>query len=129
PPLPLLTKMAKDTTDTTTTTDRKNRGSFIGRLFRGQLLSSDFFARNWLAVLITIVVLLLYITNKYTSLTNLEKIDALQSRLEIIRNEKAHERSRFMGRIRETSMQQVVDSLHLNLKVQTQPPYRIPAEK
>ena len=121
--------MAKDTTDTTTTTDRKNRGSFIGRLFRGQLLSSDFFARNWLAVLITIVVLLLYITNKYTSLTNLEKIDALQSRLEIIRNEKAHERSRFMGRIRETSMQQVVDSLHLNLKVQTQPPYRIPAEK
>ncbi|MDE5786707.1 MAG: hypothetical protein K2H98_09260 [Duncaniella sp.] len=114
---------------TGTSNDHKPRGSFIARLFRGQLLSSDFFARNWLAVLITIVVLLLYITNKYTSLTNLEKIDALQSRLEIIRNEKAHERSRFMGRIRETSMQQVVDSLHLNLKVQTQPPYKIPAEK
>lgn len=109
--------------------DHKPRGSFISRLFRGQLLSSDFFARNWLAVLITIVVLLLYITNKYTSLTNLEKIDALENRLEIIRNEKAHERSKFMGRIRETSMQQVVDSLHLDLKVQTQPPYIIPAEK
>ena len=102
------------TANSTTTSERKTRGSFIVRLFRGQILSSDFFAR---------------ITNKYTSLTNLEKIDALQSRLEIIRNEKAHERSRFMGRIRETSMQQVVDSLHLNLKVQTQPPYRIPAQK
>ena len=31
-----------------------------------------------------------------------------------------------MGRIRETAMQEMVDSLHLNLKVQSQPPYKIP---
>ena len=119
--------MAKNSTKSTDT--GKAQGSFISRLFRGQLISSDFFARNWLAVLITIVVLLIYITNKYTSLTNIEKIDSLRNRLEIVRNEKAHERSRFMGRIRETSMQQVVDSLHLNLKVQSRPPYKIPPEK
>lgn len=107
----------------------QRRRSFVERLLRGQLISSDFFARNWLAVLITTVVFMLYITNKYVSLTNLEKIDALRSRLEIIQNEKAHERSRFMGRIRETAMQEVVDSLNLNLKVQTQPPFKIPAEK
>ncbi len=30
-----------------------------------------------------------------------------------------------MSRIRETSMQQLVDSLHLNLRVQPQPPFTI----
>ena len=63
---------------------------------------------------------------KYTCQTNMEKIAALERKLEIVTNEKARERSAFMGRIRETSMQQLVDSLHLNLKVQPQPPYKIP---
>lgn len=100
--------------------------SIITRLFRGQVLSSDFFARHWLPVLICIIVIMVYITTKYTCQTNMEKIAALERRLEILNNEKARERSAFMGRIRETSMQQMVDSLHLNLKVQSQPPYKIP---
>lgn len=100
--------------------------SIITRLFRGQVLSSDFFARHWLPVLICVLVVMVYITTKYICQTNMEKIAALERRLEIVTNEKARERSAFMGRIRETSMQQMVDSLHLNLKVQSQPPYRIP---
>ena len=99
---------------------------FILRLFRGQMLSSDFFARNWLPVLITILVIMVYITNKYVCQTNMEKIAALTRELEIVDNEKARERSAFMGRTRETSMQQLVDSMHLNLKVQSHPPYKIP---
>ncbi|MDE5988107.1 MAG: hypothetical protein K2H17_01785 [Duncaniella sp.] len=102
------------------------KASIITRLFRGQVLSSDFFARHWLPVLICIVVIMVYITTKYTCQTNMEKIAALERTLEIVNNEKARERSAFMGRIRETSMQQMVDSLHLNLKVQSQPPYKIP---
>lgn len=102
------------------------KASIITRLFRGQVLSSDFFARHWLPVLICIVVIMVYITTKYTCQTNMEKIASLERTLEIVNNEKARERSAFMGRIRETAMQQMVDSLHLNLKVQSQPPYKIP---
>ncbi len=102
------------------------KASIITRLFRGQVLSSDFFARHWLPVLICIVVIMVYITTKYTCQTNMEKIASLERTLEIINNEKARERSAFMGRIRETAMQEMVDSLHLNLKVQSQPPYKIP---
>ena len=103
-----------------------HRSSFISRLFRGQLLSSDFFARNWLPALITILVIMVYITNKYVCQTNMEKIAALTRELEVVDNEKARERSEFMGRTRETSMQHLVDSMHLNLKVQSHPPYKIP---
>ena len=102
------------------------KASIITRLFRGQVLSSDFFARHWLPVLICIVVIMVYITTKYTCQTNMEKIASLERTLEIDNNEKARARSAFMGRIRETAMQEMVDSLHLNLKVQSQPPYKIP---
>lgn len=103
-----------------------SKQSFISRLFRGQLISSDFFVRHWLPVTIFILVMMVYITTKYTCQTNMEKIVALEKRLEVVENEKARERSAFMGRIRETSMTQLIDSLHLNLRVQPQPPYKIP---
>ena len=100
----------------TVKTDKKKRSSFIFRIFRGQVISSDFFARHWLPTLIFIIVIMVYITTKFTYRTNIEKIEALQKQLEIVQNESSR-------RIRETSMQQMVDSLHLNLRVQPQPPY------
>ena len=107
----------------TVKTDKKKRSSFIFRIVRGQVISSDFFARHWLPTLIFIIVIMVYITTKFTYRTNIEKIEALQKQLEIVQNESSRERSQFMSRIRETSMQQMVDSLHLNLRVQPQPPY------
>ncbi len=105
-------------------TDKK-RAPYIVRVFRGQVISSDFFARHWLPILIFIIVMMVYITTKFTYRTNIEKIEALQKQLEIVQNESSRERSQFMSRIRETSMQQMVDSLHLNLRVQPQPPFTI----
>ena len=103
--------------------NKKKKSAFISRIFRGELISSDFFARHWLPILIFIIVIMVYITTKFTYRTNIEKIEALQKQLEIVQNESSRERSLFMSRIRETSMQQMVDSLHLNLRVQTQPPF------
>lgn len=113
--------MAKDKTDKTT----KKKSPYIFRVFRGQVISSDFFARHWLPILIFIIVMMVYITTKFTYRTNIEKIEALQKQLEIVQNESSRERSLFMSRIRETSMQQMVDSLHLNLRVQPQPPFTV----
>lgn len=98
----------------------------IGRKFAfGQILSSDFFARYWLPVTVFIIVMMVYITTKFTYRANIEKIDALEKKLEIVENEKDRERSAFMSRIRETSMQHMVDSLNLGLEVQPQPPFKI----
>lgn len=112
--------MAKDKKDKT-----KKKSPYIFRVFRGQVVSSDFFARHWLPILIFIIVVMVYITTKFTYRTNIEKIEALQKQLEIVQNESSRERSLFMSRIRETSMQQMVDSLHLNLRVQPQPPFTV----
>ena len=76
-------------------------------------------------MVIFVIVMMVYITTKFTYRTNIEKITALERQLEIVENEKDRERSAFMSRTRETSMQQMVDSLHLGLRVQPQPAFRI----
>lgn len=103
--------------------------SFFGQLMYGRVVSSDFFAHNWLAVFTVIVMILIYITNKYHNQTKMEEIRALNRELEIVRTERVRERSLYMSRTRESSMQQLVDSLHLGLCVQDAPPFKLKRNK
>ena len=63
---------------------------------------------------------MVYITNRYQCL-----IRKLEHELEIVQTERIRERSEYMSRIRESSMQELVDTMHLNLRVQDKPPYRL----
>ena len=114
-------------------TDRKTPAETSGNLLRqilyGRLVSSDFFARNWMAMLLIMFVALVYIGGKYTCQTKMEEIQRLEKEYEIVKAERVRVRSEYMSQIRESSMQTMVDTLHLNLSVQEQPPYRMPAEE
>lgn len=104
---------------------KKKKDNLILRAIHGRLLSIDFFRSHWLAVLIAVVMVMIYITNRYQCLTRMEQIRALEQELEIVETERIRVRSTYMSRIRESSMQEMVDTMHLNLKVQDQPPYRL----
>ena len=112
--------MAKKTTDTT-----KNPGGMLKRALNGRVLSSDFFLRHWKAVLTLVVMVLIYITNRYQCLTRMEEIRKLEQTLEVVETERIRERSTYMSRIRESSMQELVDTMHLHLKIQDRPPYKL----
>ena len=99
--------------------------SFVMRALHGRILSVDFFRRNWLVVLGVVVMLMVYMTNRYTCQTQMEKIQKLEKELEVAKTERVRAKSAYMSRIRESSMQHLVDSLHLGITVQDQPPYRI----
>lgn len=103
----------------------KKKDNIILKMLHGRLLSTDFFARNWLTILTIIVMFLIYITNRYQCVTRMERIQELQHQLEIVQTEQVLQKSRYMSRIRESAMTEHVDSLHLGLAVQQQPPYRI----
>ncbi len=107
------------------TNKKTNNDSLMRQAIRGRLLSLDFFARHWLKVMVVIVMILVYITNKYQYLTKLETIRNLEQELEIVKTERVRVRGEYMGSIRETSMSHLVDSMHLNLRVQEQPPFKI----
>lgn len=105
------------------------RYNVAGVLVRGQLLDSDFFKRNWMVFAVVVVIALAYITNKYSCQTKMEEERALTEELEVVKAERVRMRSLYMGRIRESSMQRLVDSLHLGLSVQERPPYRLSRKK
>lgn len=94
-------------------------------LLRGQVISVGFIMRYWLLLAVGIVFILIYITNKYTCQTSMERIQQLEQRLEVVNSEKMRERSLYMSRTTEISMQKRLDSLHLDLKIQEQPPFKL----
>lgn len=99
------------------------------RVLRGQILSSDFFARHWPWCVLGIVVIMTYITAKYECQTKMEEIRRLEHNLEVVKTERIRARSRYMSRTRESSMMQLVDSMHLNLHVQDTPPFKLSLEQ
>lgn len=98
---------------------------FVGRILRGQLITSDFFVNNAVALAFGVLVLLGYISSKYEMQTRMETLRKYNNELETVRAERVRARSLYMGRIRESSMQQLVDSLHLGLHIQDRPPYEL----
>lgn len=94
----------------------------------GRVVTGDFFARNWIGMLLLAFVLLIYISGKYTCQTKMEEIRRLNHTLEVVSAERVSVRSEYMSRIRESAMQKMVDSLHLNLSVQPYPPYIITSD-
>ena len=104
---------------------KDQKPSFIKRIRQGEVLSSDFFARNWLTVFAGVLVVMLYITNKYTCQTKMEEIRRLETELEIVKTERLRVRSAYMSNTRESSMQHLIDSLGLNLRVQDRPPFKL----
>ncbi|MDE6305098.1 MAG: hypothetical protein K2L90_00745 [Muribaculaceae bacterium] len=99
--------------------------SLLLRALHGRLLSTDFFARNWLKLLMLIVMILIYITNKYQCQTRMEEIRKLTRQLEVVETERVRVRSEYMSRTRESAMQELVDTMHLGLRVQERPPYHL----
>lgn len=97
----------------------------LQHLVHGRVVSSDLFTRHWLFILTLMAVIVLYITDKYENQTSMEEIRRLNTVLEIAKTECVRERSEFMSRTRESSMQSLVDSLSLGLHVQDRPPFKL----
>ncbi len=108
---------------------KASSGSMLRQLMYGQIVSSDFFARNWMALLLVVVMVLVYIAGKYTCQTKMEQVRTLQRELETVKTERIRVRSDYMGKIRESAMQQMVDTLHLGLSVREYPPYIVDSEE
>lgn len=121
--------MANTTNDNADNRKAAKKDSLLLRTVMGKLLSSDLFARHYGSIVLVIGMILVYITNRYQCLTRMEEIRKLNRELEIVETERVRVKSLYMSRIRESSMQELVDTMHLNLQVQDRPPYQMSPEK
>jgi hypothetical protein len=104
---------------------RQNSSNVLRQVLHGQVVSSDFFARHWMIMAVVMFLILIYIAGKYTCQTKMEEVRRLDRELEIVRAERVRVKSDYMSRVRESSMQQLVDTFHLGLSVAENPPYII----
>lgn len=95
------------------------------KLFLGDLISSEFFNRHKFSIIGMVVLLILYISFQYECKTRMETIDNLNKELAIVRSESIRQKSAYHSKIRESVLTHMADSMHLGLKVQDQPPYKI----
>lgn len=117
------------TANKSTRNGKAKQFDFIGMLVRGRLINAEFFGHNWIVFAAIVLLALSYITNKYSCQTKMEEERRLTEELEIVKTERVRMRSLYMGRIRESALQQLVDSLNLGLSVQERPPYKLPKTK
>lgn len=115
----------KSATDTNASTAEPHKDSLLLRALHGRLLNSDLFSRYWLQIVGIMTMILLFMVNKYECQISMEEIQRLNRQLEVIKTERVRAQSEYMSRIRESSMQELVDRHRLNLRIQTQPPYRL----
>lgn len=99
--------------------------SLVSRTLYGRLLSLEFFRRHWLGVFMCVMLVMIYISNKYSFQTRMETVNSLRSELGVIRTEFIRERSVYMSEIRESAMRRRLDSIGLDLTYQVQPPFQL----
>lgn len=105
--------------------DKNRRDSLLLRTIHGKLFTVEFLSRNWKTILMVTAMIIVFIYNKYSCKTKIETSIRLQEQYDIVRSEFVRERSTYMSRTRESGMQQMIDSLHLDLQVQTIQPFTI----
>lgn len=119
--------MAKKNTSTTPTKKKKSAGKNVGefslKVFLGDIISSSFFGKNKFSILIIIGLIIFFTAIKYECQTRMETIAKLEKELAIVKSEGIREQSLYMSRTRESMMSALVDSMHLRLGIQDEPPY------
>lgn len=110
-------------------TEKKKKSSVIGSAVRGRWLSTRFFSRNWGIILALVVLVMIYITNRYQCLTAMENIQKLNKELEVVKSERIRQKSVYMNAIREKTMQKSIREAGLDLTHRDQPPYKLKISK
>lgn len=110
--------------DSASPSQRKKPG-LIKRAAFGQVVSVNFFLRHWLIVVSVMGLVIFYMAGNYMVRESNDEIDRLEKRLQIVKTERIRVRENYMSRIKESSMTEMIDSLHLDLRVQNEKPYTL----
>lgn len=103
--------------------EKKRKGG--GNLIHGRWLSTNFLSRHWGLILSFVILIMIYITNRYQCITTIETIDALKNELQTVKSERIRVKSEYMSAIREAAMKERLSRLGIRLEVREQPPFRL----
>ena len=100
------------------------RKSFV-HVFGGSVLTEDFFLRNMRFILVLVVVVILFISHRYTMLQGMSNVERLQQELKDVKYEALTISSSLTEASRQGEIEKRVEEEALDLKVSNEPVYYI----
>lgn len=100
------------------------RKSFV-HVFGGSVLTEDFFLRNMRFILALVLVMILFISHRYTMLQGMSDIERLQQKLKDVKYESLTISSSLTEASRQGQIEQRVEEAGLELIVTNEPVYYI----
>ena len=100
------------------------RKSFV-HVFGGSVLTEDFFLRNMRFILVLVIVVILFISHRYTMLQGMSDIERLQQELKDVKYEALTISSSLTEASRQGEIERRVEEAGLQLKVSNEPVYYI----
>ena len=100
------------------------RKSFV-HVFGGSVLTEDFFLRNMRFILVLVVVVILFISHRYSMLQGMSDIERLQQELKDVKYEALTISSSLTEASRQGEIERRVEEAGLDIKVTNEPVYHI----
>ena len=100
------------------------RKSFV-HVFGGNVLTENFFAKNLMFIVILVVIMILFISHRYTVIQRIAEMERLKVELKDAKYESLDISSDLTEASRQSQIEKRVEQSDLGLKVTTEPVYRI----
>lgn len=92
-------------------------------------LDIGFFVRNWMYVLAAVVMMIMYISNKYYCQSNLREVIKLTEELDNARTDCVNASAKYNSMIRESQLTERVKGMNIDVEMPQQPPYQLTSDE
>lgn len=101
----------------------------IIHVLSGTVLTEDFFLKNTRFMLVVFVIIILYISNRYSCIAKKAEIEALKTEMKDVKYQSLTISSELTSLSRQSKVQTLVDNNDLQLSAPTEPSYKISNKK
>jgi cell division protein FtsL len=105
--------------------DVKNR---VMRVLSGAILTEGFFVENIRFFVVIIIIVILYISNRYSCISKMAEIETLKTELKDAKYESLTISSQLTGMSRQGQVRSLIEKNGLDLNVPTEPAYKVEDE-
>lgn len=91
----------------------------------GNILAEDIIVKNTRFIIVFIIILLLYISNRFSCIDKMSQIETLQRELKDVKYESLTISAKLVGVSRETKVESLVKSKGVDIQLNTEPVYKV----
>jgi len=95
----------------------------VMHVMSGSILTEDFFVKNTRFILVVFIIMVFYISNRYSCISKQAEIESLKLELKDAKYESQTISSELTGISRQTQVRSLIEKNGLDLKVPTEPSY------